>query len=141
MARFFYRMLVLGLVLPRAAHGEPAPLNIQIGQSLELAPGVHLKFLKVKEDSRCPQGVRCVWAGQAVLHFEVIDTGTSPRQTELLVSKSAAPQADHKAAATSINLPVSGLQLWCDLLLPEPRPDTPIDPKIYKARCYKVKRP
>lgn len=32
-----------------------------------------VQFVKVKEDSRCPKGVNCVWEGQAVIEL-AIDT-------------------------------------------------------------------
>lgn len=34
---------------------------------------VSIKLLDVLEDSRCPSGVQCVWAGQVKLLVEVID--------------------------------------------------------------------
>ncbi|HET8803764.1 MAG TPA: hypothetical protein VFM72_04235 [Aequorivita sp.] len=37
--------------------------------------GVSIKFLEVIEDSRCPTGVTCIWAGRAIVKVEVIANG------------------------------------------------------------------
>lgn len=33
--------------------------------------GIHFKLKEIIEDSRCPQGVTCIWAGQVVVAVEV----------------------------------------------------------------------
>ncbi|SRX52717.1 hypothetical protein AEQU1_00586 [Aequorivita sp. CIP111184] len=38
--------------------------------------GVSIKFLDVVEDSRCPTGVTCIWAGRAIVKVEVTSNGT-----------------------------------------------------------------
>jgi hypothetical protein len=43
------------------------PIKLAMGSSAELQPGLSISFDRV-EDSRCPQGVQCVWAGQ-LLYF------------------------------------------------------------------------
>ncbi len=57
----------------------PAPLvnvalTLAMGKSATLRPGLSLSFDRVN-DSRCPQGVQCVWAGELVyrltLHAKV----------------------------------------------------------------------
>lgn len=35
--------------------------------------GYYIKIKEVLEDSRCPQGVTCVWAGQAIVAVEVYE--------------------------------------------------------------------
>ncbi len=37
--------------------------------------GVSIKFLEVLEDSRCPTGVTCIWAGRAKVKVEVTANG------------------------------------------------------------------
>jgi hypothetical protein len=67
----------------KAGLGEPAVLRV--GQSVEL-PGEDLRIgvSSVPQDSRCPEGVVCVWAGVATVAAWV-EKGSEPRQ-ELILS-------------------------------------------------------
>jgi hypothetical protein len=61
---------VAGLGCASAAPPAPlanVPVKLAMGSSAELQPGLSISFDRV-EDSRCPQGVQCVWAGQ-LLYF------------------------------------------------------------------------
>lgn len=42
---------------------------------------VSIKFLEVVEDSRCPEGVNCIWAGRAIVKVEVTANGKSEEKT------------------------------------------------------------
>ena len=33
--------------------------------------GIHFKLKEIIEDSRCPEGITCIWAGQVVATIEV----------------------------------------------------------------------
>lgn len=39
---------------------------------------MNFTFLSVTEDSRCPEGVNCVWAGAAVVEVEAMGIATRP---------------------------------------------------------------
>ncbi|WP_100077515.1 hypothetical protein [Chryseobacterium camelliae] len=39
---------------------------------------MNITFKGVSEDSRCPEGVNCIWAGVAVAQVEVMGTATRP---------------------------------------------------------------
>ena len=43
--------------------------------------GVTIKFLEVVEDSRCPEGVSCIWAGRAIVKVEVTANGKINEET------------------------------------------------------------
>lgn len=49
-------------------------VKIPIGKAIELK-GVSIKFLEVVEDSRCPTGVECIWAGRAIVKTAVTSNG------------------------------------------------------------------
>jgi hypothetical protein len=65
--------------------GEPTPAQtnaatVAIGDTFSLRAGetaqvagtqVQVAFRRVENDSRCPQDVTCVWAGDALVHLEV----------------------------------------------------------------------
>jgi hypothetical protein len=42
-----------------------------------------LKFVAILEDSRCPEGVQCVWAGNARIELAVTKTGEDTASLEL----------------------------------------------------------
>jgi hypothetical protein len=71
---------------PRVNLGEEFTLGLGQGASLDGTP-YHVMFQKVIEDSRCAQGMTCVWEGNAKVEIVLMkdDTGfqlelnTSPR--------------------------------------------------------------
>lgn len=54
----------------------PQAFTLEPGQRVEAAPGVTLAFDSV-DDSRCPPGVRCVWAGRLIYRFSIGRAGGS----------------------------------------------------------------
>jgi len=42
-----------------------------------------VKFLELVEDSRCPTGSNCVWAGNAKIKIQITKNGKSPKTLEL----------------------------------------------------------
>lgn len=44
-----------------------------------------LTFTALNEESRCPEGVQCVWAGQATITVEASKPGSSPASSALTV--------------------------------------------------------
>jgi len=60
----------------------PAEITLAIGQSLRLRnPDLQVRFLAVPEDSRCPNNVTCVWAGDA--RIALAATGAVERAFDL----------------------------------------------------------
>ena len=52
---------------------QGTPLQIPLGQTVA-RDGHAIRFVEVVEDSRCPQGVPCVWAGRAQVAMEIDGT-------------------------------------------------------------------
>lgn len=50
-------------------------IKVALGETV-LIKGIAIKFLEVLEDSRCPTGVTCIWAGRAIVNVEVANNGT-----------------------------------------------------------------
>lgn len=65
-----------------------ASITLQPAQSATLAPGLTLRYDSA-EDSRCPEGVRCIWAGTILYHF----TLSSGAASEALTLSAASPRA------------------------------------------------
>lgn len=62
---------------------EPEVLNIRMGQSGLADNGkLGIKFVSIVEDSRCPVGTSCVWAGNAKVRL-VISRGKSRKTIEV----------------------------------------------------------
>lgn len=68
------------------SNGPTASKVVAIGQDFDLAPGqtavvdggaLNVTFDKVAEDSRCPTGVQCVWAGNGAVALTVSTPGTA----------------------------------------------------------------
>jgi len=73
--------LISMIVLAMSAMAKtPETITIKAGHSADYADGhLRIKFLSVDEDSRCPVGVNCIWAGNAKIKIEV--TGKSSTKT------------------------------------------------------------
>lgn len=57
------------------------PFEVPLGGSFAVGDaGVRVSFSAVPEDSRCPDGARCLWQGRAVVGVEVL-AGAAPAQT------------------------------------------------------------
>ncbi|WP_333864133.1 hypothetical protein [Sphingobacterium sp.] len=61
---------------------ETIYLNEGQKKSLKEFP-ITIKFKGISEDSRCPEGVNCIWAGVAVAEIEIMEKSTKPVQLNL----------------------------------------------------------
>lgn len=57
-------------------------LKLKIGESGKSKP-LEIEFHSVVEDSRCPKGVTCMWAGNAKVLLKVKKNGAKPVDVEL----------------------------------------------------------
>lgn len=66
------------------------PIELRFGAEIKFADEpVTLKFTEVVEDSRCPIGVVCVWAGRCIVGLTLAQTGGDSQQFDLGVGASA----------------------------------------------------
>lgn len=60
------------------------PFSLQLNaRAMVKREGLRVQFLKVKEDSRCPTGLDCIWAGRAVVVVNLIKNVKSLGTVEL----------------------------------------------------------
>jgi hypothetical protein len=85
-----------------------------------------IKFLEVVEDSRCPEGVNCVWAGNAKIKV-LIDNGTTKQ--EFAMNTNLGPKGDS----------FSGWAIYLEELTPYPKEGSSMNAKLYKAK-FKIVR-
>ncbi|MDS3860120.1 hypothetical protein RIF25_04805 [Thermosynechococcaceae cyanobacterium BACA0444] len=68
------------------------PLRIKQGETISLNSGqLGITFVAVVQDSRCPRGAQCVWAGQAVINL-ALQNPTQPL-TPITLTLNNEPQA------------------------------------------------
>lgn len=74
--RFALAVLLLTFASITAQPGERGivldqEFKLKIGESAKASEGLKIEFDSVTEDSRCPKGVTCVWAGNAKILLKV----------------------------------------------------------------------
>ena len=124
------KLLKLTLVLI-ALHGGTAAVLAQKQQSVSVrigkeavvksSGGLKIKFLEVTEDSRCPEGTNCIWAGVARVKVQLRRNGKTST-FELNTS-----QADKAAVFEGHQIILAGLT-------PHPRGDTVLQKSSYTAK-------
>ena len=81
--------LILGLIF---LSGSITELHAQTGKQIKVGfgqlktvPGtrIKVKFISVVEDSRCPTGVNCMWAGNAKIKIQISKSGKAAKAFEL----------------------------------------------------------
>src|SRR5688572_19267576 len=92
--------LVIGLLLLTGCagathHDESAAqaqvLTLQIGETASLGDQGVLRYVRTVNDSRCPVGVQCVWAGDAEVLFEFTAARGQPQSLTLTFLKPTMP--------------------------------------------------
>lgn len=102
------------------------PFTLAIGQSATLSDApVKITFDGVREDSRCPKQVNCVWMGRAVFDLTA-QVGESAPITLTLATIHSPEKTDH-AAFDGYEIALQGVQPY-----PE-TPDNPIKREDYRA--------
>ena len=56
--------------------------NAQV--NIDDAYGLYFTFANIENDSRCPNGAQCFWAGEAVIQLDASSTGIQEKQPLLL---------------------------------------------------------
>ena len=68
--------ILCALALAGCAHapsgGKTQTFSLDEGQSASLSNGGKITFANVVNESRCPTGVQCVWAGTATARFRLV---------------------------------------------------------------------
>jgi len=116
------------------ADGNPrslsSPAAARVGREFKLkarhevtlkGEGLRIRFAEVKEDSRCPADVKCVWAGTAKVRVEVSYRGRGRKSLTLSLLNNSAP-VDYR----NYKISLVGLS-------PYPRSDKKIAPRDYEA--------
>jgi hypothetical protein len=122
-------VLALALVdcSPTAPPATPPPRPVPLGQEFVLGPGqaarvegVEIRFDRVKDDSRCPVDVTCVWAGDATV---VVSARRGAEARELELHATMSPR----------DVTYEGFKIALVKLLPVRRSTQNVTPADYRA--------
>jgi hypothetical protein len=132
--------LVQGCTTPNGAIVASGPSSsdvVSVDRDFELRPGqtarvdgtaVTVSFVGVPEDSRCPVGVQCVWAGNGAVSLVLTDdTGA---KTTVALNTTLSPRS----------VRVSGYEISLTGLKPDPKQGSPIPLANYVA-TLRITRP
>ena len=117
-------------VLPVSAEasGKKGSVLLQLHQEKSVpSAGFKIKFVEMVEDSRCPAGTNCVWAGNAKVKIEVRGKG-SARTFEL------------NSTSEPTVVVFSGYEIKLLGLTPKPAANVRINPDKYLATFEVTKK-
>lgn len=106
------------------------PFTLTLNETIQVntndASGLNVSFVAVENDSRCPIGAQCIWAGEATVQLNISST-TMPEQ---------------KISLKTNNQPVEfdGYLVTLIDLSPIPTMDVKTDPNGYRATLSISKR-
>lgn len=96
--------------------------TVKVGQKVEIKDAnLQITFTAVEDDSRCPAGVTCVWAGNAKLNIEV------KRSKKKYISTSLNTTLNPK------DVDYKGYKIKLVGITPNRKADAPLDPAEYEA--------
>lgn len=72
--------------------------------------GVSIQFVEVVEDSRCPEGVDCIWAGRAIVKAKVTANGKTEEKL-LTFGEEKSGEEKNTNLYSSENFAINGLSL------------------------------
>jgi hypothetical protein len=68
---------------------------LRVGQEVSVAEQkLNVKLVSVPEDSRCPKGVTCIWAGNVRVRLQVTKVGGKPVKVELSLNPRDFPDGE-----------------------------------------------
>ena len=92
MRKVFWALFLVARVAVSAFAQKGESVTLHIGQQKTAAHSrITVKFISVVEDSRCPVGVNCIWAGNARIKITVAKGKKVAKTFEL--NSSIAPQS------------------------------------------------
>ena len=123
--KMLFLMMILTLVFGSAltvSAKDDAPIKVRVGKQKKFSRSkINVKFVSLMEDSRCPEGVNCVWAGNAKIKV-IISQGSGAGETFEINTNLGAKGATFDSYAVNL---VS--------LTPTPKADSKIKNEDYTA--------
>lgn len=124
--------LLLVLVLAGCAHapagGKIQTFSLDEGQTGHLSNGGTITFANVVNESRCPTGVQCVWAGTATVRFRLVPSSGASAADVLAVLPGGVGKDD---LANQLPVDTLGVSVTLAELTPYPLPN--VKPAKHRA--------
>ncbi len=115
-----------------ASGGAPSPTAPAVNEEFTLRPGqtaavsgtaLRITFESVRDDSRCPTDVTCIWEGDATVVLKVaVDAQESVREVHT-----------NEGGERSRKVPAGDFVISLERLDPAPRSTQPIEASAYRA--------
>ncbi|MFY9554455.1 MAG: hypothetical protein WAV20_20560 [Blastocatellia bacterium] len=129
---------ILSLMLISLAHGQgtAGSNKVELGEEFTIRNGqevvvrgekIRVTFRSVTQDSRCPRGVVCAWAGNGEVLIEV--ARKNKKQVVAMLNTMLDPK----------EIVYRGFKIRLVGLSPYPKANQPIDPKDYEATLIVTK--
>ena len=99
-----------------------------VNQKLDTKSGKEIVLVKVNIDSRCPEGVECVWAGEVTFEVTAYENGKMVEQVQFTLNKNTS--ADIIVWFVQ-HLPESNKELKAIGIVPYPKDGVRIRPEEY----------
>lgn len=109
-------------------------LSLDPGQTVRLDDETLLTFSNVINDSRCPKGATCVWAGTATLRLNLRTRDASPGEVEVLVVLNGGVAKDDSAGLIPVE--ADGYLFTLLALQPEPIAGVSVLESNYRATIH-----
>ena len=84
--------------------------KLMYGKTIEVED-LEFKFVAVESDSRCPKGVQCIWAGEAIVLIDVFKNGKKIEQKRISFSPTAQLQNSLGNLFASETLNITGFNI------------------------------
>ena len=111
---------------------ESGNITFQQGESKILKEsGIKITFKSVSQDSRCPEGVQCIWAGVAVADLELSGTSKKP----MLISLATQNFPAQKLSKTAV---FDGYKIELQNVLPYPKQNAEKENYSIEISAYKL---
>jgi len=112
--------LIVGSMIVTAQKDDE--IAVSVGEKgCSKTASIEVEFIRVVEDSRCPEGVDCIWAGRAVIEVRAVMDGISS-ETVNLASDGGAKSFEF-----------GGYRIFFEKLEPYPKEGEAIGEGAYKA--------
>ncbi|ESU24281.1 hypothetical protein FEDK69T_07220 [Flavobacterium enshiense DK69] len=122
------KILVYSIGLLMATCGTTKIKGDIINQKLDVKSGKEIVLVKVINDSRCPEGVECVWAGEVMFEVAAYENGKVAEQVQFTLNKNTSEAIKDWFV---LHLPESKKGLKTIEVLPYPKDGVKIRPEEY----------
>lgn len=82
-----FLILTIGTVFTVATPKTGETLRVRVGTEGKAASALNIKFVELIDDSRCPKGTTCIWAGEGKIKLTISKPGRNSGTFELATTE------------------------------------------------------